>query len=120
MCIARRRGYVSRAGRSSGDRARRRDGQQIFCRTRSRRVALFGDLIRGRHVFIERLERDGHEPGMRDPGAVVAVAGFAFLVGEDAGKRRFVRRRVALNTAESAPPCHFAPIQRARRDDDRL
>ena len=39
------------------------------------------DLIWLRHDAVEDFQRDGNEAGVRDPGAVVAVGGFALLVG---------------------------------------
>ena len=46
---------------------------------------LLGDLVGLRHDAVEDFERDGHQAGVRDPGAVVAVGGLALLVGADAG-----------------------------------
>src|SRR5271165_4401096 len=43
-------------------------------------LALAGDLVGLRHLAVEDLFGDRDEPGMCDPGAVVAVAGLALLV----------------------------------------
>src|SRR5579875_1245658 len=53
------------------------------------------ELVRPRHQPIEDFLRDGHEIGMRHPGAVVAVGGLALLVGAHALERLGIRLRVA-------------------------
>ena len=47
------------------------------------KAALPLDLVRLGHLRVERLACDGDQARMRDPGAVVAVAGLALLVGAD-------------------------------------
>ena len=54
----------------------------------------------------EHLRRDRHQRGVRDPGAVVAVADFAQLVGADFLKRARVRGLVALDRDEGRHAAH--------------
>ncbi len=59
-------------------------------------LALAGELVRA-FELAEDFHRDLHEIGMGDPGAVMAVGGFAFLVGADLVEGRLVRRLVAFD-----------------------
>ena len=88
--IARRRG-CSRAGppRCACPRGPRAGRPAVTC-TSSRS---FVELVRPRHQPVEHLHRDRHEVGMGDPGAVVAVAGLALLVGAHLGEGRLVGGR---------------------------
>ena len=76
-------------------------------------LALLVELVGLRHQPVEHFHRHRHEIGMRDPGAVMPVAGLAFLVGLDLGEGRLVGGRVVLDR-ESAPPCR--PWRRRRGD----
>ena len=55
------------------------------------------EVVRPRHQAVEDLPRNRHQPRVRDPGAVVAVAGLALLVGAHARERLVVRRGVVLD-----------------------
>ncbi len=61
-------------------------------------LKLLADLIGlvAQHL-VEFGHGDLHQPGMRDPGAVVAVAGLALLVLAHLFQRRLVRGRVVLD-----------------------
>ena len=50
--------------------------------------------------------RDRHQTGMRHPGAVVAVAGLALLVGAHLCERLLVQRLVALDGDEGGHAAH--------------
>ena len=53
------------------------------------------ELVGPGHPLVEDLHRDRHQPGVGDPGAVVAVAGLAELVVADlaGGPARWPRGR---------------------------
>ncbi len=59
-------------------------------------LALAGELVRA-FELAEDFHRDLHEIGMGDPGAVMAVLGFAFLVGADLVEGGLVGGFVALH-----------------------
>ena len=60
-------------------------------------LAQAAEVVRAGHQAVEDLARHRHEPRVRDPGAVVAVAGFAFLVGAHACERARVRIGIVLD-----------------------
>ena len=64
------------------------------------------ELVRLRHQPVEHLHRDRHEIGMGDPGAVVAVARLALLVGAHLGEGGVVGVRVALDRNLRRHPAH--------------
>ncbi len=63
---------------------------------------LLGDLVGLGHDAVEDFERDGDQAGVGDPGAVVAVGGFAFLVGADLRDGDVVGDGVGLDGDEGA------------------
>ena len=71
---------------------------------------LLGDLVGLRHDAVEDFERDGDEAGMRDPGAVVSVGGFAFLVGADASEGALVSLGVGLDGDERRHAAHGGDV----------
>ena len=79
-----------------GDRPLGHEGQQVLRRDGDV-LALAVDLVRARHERVEDLHRDRHQAGVGDPGAVVAVAGLALLVGAHLRERLLVGRRVVLD-----------------------
>ncbi len=91
-------------------------GRAVPCTSSSLRCSWFG----GRHQAVEDLHRDRHEARVRDPGAVVAVAGLAFLVGAHLGDRRVVRRRIALDRDLRGHAAHRERAAAMRRLDQQL
>src|SRR5260221_4983218 len=79
-----------------GDRAFRLEIDQVFCRDVDV-VALFGDLIRRFHRFVERFFRDRHQAGVSHPGSVMAIGRFAVLVRAYFGERGVIRGRIVLD-----------------------
>ncbi len=67
---------------------------------------LLRDLVGLRHDAVEDFKGDGDEAGVRDPGAVVAVGGFAFLVGADLGEGALVGFGVGLDGDERGHAAH--------------
>ena len=67
---------------------------------------LLVDLVGLRHEAVEDFEGDGDEAGVRDPGAVVAVGGFALLVGADLGEGALVGFGVGLDGDEGGHAAH--------------
>ena len=62
------------------------------------------ELVGPGHPLVEDLHRDRHQPGVGDPGAVMAVAGLAELVVADLAEGQGVGLGVVLDR-ESGPPC---------------
>ena len=69
-------------------------------------LALAIDLVRRRHVLVEDLLRDRHQAGMRDPGAVVAVAHLAQLVvrAPSASAASFAAGSFLIGICAAMPP----------------
>jgi hypothetical protein len=63
-------------------------------------------VVRAWHQAVENFARDRHEPGVCDPGAVVAVAGFALLVGAHARECDLVGPGVVLDGDLRRHPAH--------------
>ena len=71
---------------------------------------LLGDLVGLRHDAVEDFDGDGDEAGVRDPGAVVAVGGFALLVGADLREGALVGDGVGLDGDEGAHAAHGVSV----------
>ena len=70
-------------------------------------VALSVNLVGfGAQHFVEFLQRDLHEARMRDPGAVVAVGGFAVLVFAHFWQCGFVRGGIGLDGDKRGHAAH--------------
>src|SRR5207253_11328099 len=79
-----------------GDRLARTEIEQVLCRDLDV-FALFVDLIGLRHHGVERIERELYHSRMRHPRPVMAVVGFALLVGPHLGERVLVRLWIILH-----------------------
>jgi NO-binding membrane sensor protein with MHYT domain/signal transduction histidine kinase len=60
-------------------------------------LTLLASWFGQRHQAVEHLHRHRHQVRMRDPGAVMAVAGLALLVGLDLGEGGLVGGRIVLD-----------------------
>jgi hypothetical protein len=97
-----------------------RDGEQVVGGD-GHVVALAVDLVGAGHVGVEHLLREGDEPGVGHPGAVVSVGHLAELVGAHLGHHRGLAASSSLMGMKAAmPPIACTPrrwqVLMARRE----
>ena len=73
------------------------DLQQVVAGDLYIRKRLVGNLVGAGHQPVEDLQRHRHQRRMGHPGAVMAVVGFAFLVGAHFIESGFIGDRIALD-----------------------